>query len=155
MGVRSPVAIPSTAGAWLPADDSQALVVADCGGVIGAAIGRARDDASHSDGRIRSTCCDAKAHLDGASAHRKWAAAFEDISSASRRQRFGSVVLHFPSRWVTIRDEDDDILAGTYLQVNQVPKVGDNLEIDGVQVLVGNLWEAQRVDNGPPPPPGM
>ncbi|KAE8771403.1 Alpha-L-arabinofuranosidase 1 [Hordeum vulgare] len=150
MGVRPPVATPSPAGAWLPVDqDSHNLVVADCGGEIGPAIRRV-GDANHSNSRIRSTCCDAKAHLDGTSAHRKWEAVFEDVSFESRRQCFGSIVLHFPSRWVTIRDEDDDILAGTYLQVNQVPKVGDILEIDGVQVLVGNVWEEQRVDNGHP-----
>ncbi|KAE8787468.1 hypothetical protein D1007_38638 [Hordeum vulgare] len=83
---------------------------------------------------------------DGSTAHRTWAAAFEDTFSAARQQCFGSLVLHLFSRWITVRDEDNDILAGTYLQGNQVPKLGDKLEIDGVRVVVGNAWEATHGD---------
>ncbi|KAI5016911.1 hypothetical protein ZWY2020_037289 [Hordeum vulgare] len=83
---------------------------------------------------------------DGLSAHRTWAAALEDTTFATRLQRFGSIVLHLFSRWITVRDEDNDILAGTYLQGIQVPKLGYKLEIDGVQVVVGNMREATRDD---------
>ncbi|KAI4968790.1 hypothetical protein ZWY2020_046120 [Hordeum vulgare] len=106
-------------------------------------------DCNH-EGQSRSARRAAESDLvvadEGLSAHRTWAAAFEDTTSAARLQRFGSIVLHLFSRWITVRDEDNDILAGTYLQGIQVAKLGDKLEIDGVQVVVGNAWEATRDD---------
>ncbi|KAI5015821.1 hypothetical protein ZWY2020_059360 [Hordeum vulgare] len=73
--------------------------------------------------------------------HRRWAAVFEDSTSAGRLQRVGSIHLHLASRWVTVRDEDNDILAGRFLQDGEDPKVGDGMDIDGFLLIVGDLRE--------------
>ncbi|KAI5017340.1 hypothetical protein ZWY2020_042228 [Hordeum vulgare] len=82
----------------------------------------------------------------GASAHRRWAVSYEDTASIKRLQRFGSIVFHAVSRWITVRDDDNDILAGRYLQHFESPKAGDCLEIDSFQVVVGNLYDSRQED---------
>lgn len=92
---------------------------------------------------------DGKEGAGGASSptHLKWAASFEDTTTASRVQRFGSLRLHQVSRWITIRDVDNDILAGRYLQESESPKIGQCLEIDGFQCCVGDLLYEQHIDS--------
>ncbi|KAE8780637.1 hypothetical protein D1007_46218 [Hordeum vulgare] len=58
-----------------------------------------------------------------------------------RLQRVGSIHLHLASRWVTVRDEDNDILADRFLQDGEDPKVGDCMDIDGFLLIVGDLRE--------------
>ncbi|KAI4965263.1 hypothetical protein ZWY2020_054920 [Hordeum vulgare] len=65
-------------------------------------------------------------------------------SPTDRLHRFGSINLHQVSHWITIRDEENDILAGRYLQDNETPKIGQSMDIDGFHLIVGNLCEAQR-----------
>ncbi|KAI5009453.1 hypothetical protein ZWY2020_011590 [Hordeum vulgare] len=77
-------------------------------------------------------------------AHRSWTVSFEDTSSEERVQRSGSIKLHQVSRWITIRDEDNDILAGRYLQDGETPTIGQIMEIDGFKLIVRDLQEAHQ-----------
>ncbi|KAI4966152.1 hypothetical protein ZWY2020_042185 [Hordeum vulgare] len=82
----------------------------------------------------------------GGDSHRNWTVSFVDTSSEERVQRLGCIKLHQVSHWITIRDEDNDILAGRYLQDEETPKIGLTMEIDGFKLIVGDLHEAHQGD---------
>ncbi|XBI29705.1 hypothetical protein VPH35_053629 [Triticum aestivum] len=58
----------------------------------------------------------------------KWYVRFQDDRETGRRIN-GSIYSH-PSRWMTIRDEDGDILAGRHLNVDEELSIGKRLIID-------------------------
>lgn len=72
-----------------------------------------------------------------------------DNALVSRTERRGFIYLHQDSRWITVRDDEHDILAGTYLQQHEIPKEGDELEIDGFRVSVRSPWSPRKIDNEP------
>lgn len=70
--------------------------------------------------------------------HRRWEVTYEDSTIESPRVLHGFISLHLPSLWITVRDAEDDILAGRYLQKRECPRVGHVLEIDGFRLIVRN-----------------
>ncbi|KAI4998584.1 hypothetical protein ZWY2020_053926 [Hordeum vulgare] len=69
------------------------------------------------------------------SPYHRWDVEFADSILSDAKLIQGSICLHLPSRWITIRDVHDDILAGRYLHENEYPHVGEVLDIDGFHLL--------------------
>ncbi|KAI5011064.1 hypothetical protein ZWY2020_013201 [Hordeum vulgare] len=80
----------------------------------------------------------------GTTAYRRWDVDFEDTTLVTRSVFHGSICLHEPSRWIMVRDEEDDILAGRYLQIHEYPKDGEALDIDGFHLVVRNPASPQK-----------
>ncbi|KAI4986557.1 hypothetical protein ZWY2020_019187 [Hordeum vulgare] len=76
---------------------------------------------------------------------RSWTVLFVDTSSEEHVQRSGSIKLHQVSRWITLRDEKYDILAGRYLQDEEAPTIGQIMDIDGFKIIVKDRHEAHQV----------
>ncbi|KAI5003741.1 hypothetical protein ZWY2020_030901 [Hordeum vulgare] len=91
----------------------------------------------------------ADASTDEGDSHRRWKISYVDTDRVSGAKRPGFIYLHKGSRWITVRDDEHDILAGKYLQQRENSKVGDELEIDGFRVSVRSLWTPRKVDYEP------
>ncbi|KAE8770908.1 hypothetical protein D1007_57285 [Hordeum vulgare] len=135
-------------GEALPRATSKAtvgVIPLEIGGVLPAAvgedIGEAFGGAIGERGGGPSSLISGDGEGNGGASHRKWVVSFEDTSSKDRMQRFGFIKLHQVSRWITIRDEDNDILVGRYLQMEELPKSGQTMEIDGFRLIIGEPCE--------------
>ncbi|KAE8816763.1 putative disease resistance protein RGA1 [Hordeum vulgare] len=72
-----------------------------------------------------------------AGVHRIWEVSFWISKDASKVEQRGSLVVHLSSGWATIRDDEGDILAGSYLMYQDL-RIGLQLEMDGLLVLLIN-----------------
>ncbi|KAI4978302.1 hypothetical protein ZWY2020_014856 [Hordeum vulgare] len=79
--------------------------------------------------------------------HRRWEIYYVDKALVSKTERQGFIYLPQDSRWITVRDDEHDILAGTYLQQHELPKEGGELEIDGYRVFVQSPRSSRKIDN--------
>ncbi|KAI5012574.1 hypothetical protein ZWY2020_024840 [Hordeum vulgare] len=81
--------------------------------------------------------------------HWRWEVFYIDTNLVSQTERRGFIYLHKESRWITVRDDEHDILAGIFLQHLDDPKNGDVLEVDGFRVSVRCKWAPKKIDIKP------
>ncbi|KAI4983385.1 hypothetical protein ZWY2020_023877 [Hordeum vulgare] len=116
------------------------------GEAIGEAIAKTRceDTGGAARGEINRSYADLGAGDLSSTSHRRWDVYYEDTTLETRSILEGSICLHQLSQWITVRDEEEDILAGRYLQQHECPKIGEALEIDVFYLIVRSPWSPQK-----------
>ena len=74
--------------------------------------------------------------------HTKWYVRFQDDREAGTW--INGLIYSHPSRWMTIRDEEGDILAGRHLNVGEDIAVGKSLFIDLYHIEVLECMQAPK-----------
>ncbi|XP_044365716.1 uncharacterized protein [Triticum aestivum] len=72
----------------------------------------------------------------------KWRILFEDVRAIGLRSE-GVLFTYYPSRWMVVRDLDNDILGGRYLNEEEEISEGTRLLIDNLEVTICSFLQEE------------